>query len=33
LSPTKVIKVCYSLAELYARSVYLNLSGWKEAWG
>jgi hypothetical protein len=25
----KVIKVCYSLAELYVRSVYLNLFGWR----
>jgi hypothetical protein len=25
----KVRKVCYSLAELYVRSVYLNLFGWR----
>jgi hypothetical protein len=30
LSPAKVIKeVWYSLAELYAKSVYLNLFGWR----
>jgi hypothetical protein len=27
LSSAKVTKVCYSLAELYVRSVYLNLFG------
>jgi hypothetical protein len=27
LSPAKVTKVCYSLAELYVKSVYLNLFG------
>jgi hypothetical protein len=30
LSPARVRKVCYSLAELYVISVYLNLFGW---WG
>jgi hypothetical protein len=29
LSPTKVRKVCYSLAELHVRCVYLNLFGWR----
>jgi len=29
LSPAKVRKVCYSLAELYVKSVYFNLFGWK----
>jgi len=29
LSPAKVRKVCYSLAELYVKSVYLNLFGWR----
>jgi hypothetical protein len=29
LSPTKVRKVCYSSAELYVKSVYLNLLGWR----
>jgi hypothetical protein len=29
LSPAKVRKVRYSLAELYVRYVYLNLFGWK----
>jgi hypothetical protein len=28
LSPAKFGKVCYSLAELYIKSVYLNLFGW-----
>jgi hypothetical protein len=27
LSPAKLIKVCYSLAELYVKFVYLNLFG------
>jgi hypothetical protein len=27
LSPAEVRKVCYSVAELYVRSVYLNLFG------
>jgi hypothetical protein len=30
LSPAEVIKVCYSLPELYVKCVYLNLSGWGE---
>jgi hypothetical protein len=30
--PAKIRKVCYSLAELYVRSVYLNLFGWRGAW-
>jgi hypothetical protein len=30
LSPAEVRKVRYSLAELYVRSVYLNLFGWRE---
>jgi hypothetical protein len=29
LSPAKVRKVCYSLTELYVKSVYLNLFGWR----
>jgi hypothetical protein len=29
LSPAKVRNVCYSSAELYAKSVYLNLFGWR----
>jgi hypothetical protein len=29
-SPAKVRKVCYSLAEIYVRSVYLNLFRWTE---
>jgi hypothetical protein len=29
LSPAEVTKLCYSLAELYVRSVYLNLLGWR----
>jgi hypothetical protein len=29
LSPAEVRKVCYPLAELYVRSVYLNLFGWR----
>jgi len=29
LSPAKVRKACYSLAELYVRCVYLNLFGWR----
>jgi hypothetical protein len=29
LSPAKVRKVCYSLAELYVTSVYFNLIGWR----
>jgi hypothetical protein len=28
LSPAKVEKLCYSLAELYVESVYFNLFGW-----
>jgi hypothetical protein len=31
LSPVKVINLCYSLAELYIRCVYLNLFGWRGA--
>jgi hypothetical protein len=31
LSPANVIKVCYSLGELYVKSVYLNLFGWSGA--
>jgi hypothetical protein len=31
LPPAKVRKICYSLAESYVRSVYLNLLGWREA--
>jgi hypothetical protein len=31
LSPAKVRKACYPVAELYAKSVYLNLFGW--GWG
>jgi hypothetical protein len=31
LSPAKVIKLCYSLAELYIGSVYLNLFGWRRS--
>jgi hypothetical protein len=27
LSPAKIRKLCYSLAELYVKSVYLNLFG------
>jgi hypothetical protein len=30
LSPAKFRKVCYSLPELYVKSVYLNLFGWRE---
>jgi hypothetical protein len=29
LSPAKVRKVCYSLAEIYVKCVYLNLFGWR----
>jgi hypothetical protein len=29
LSLAEVIKVCYSLAELYVKCVYLNLFGWR----
>jgi hypothetical protein len=29
LSPAKVRRVCYSLAELYVKCVYLNLFGWR----
>jgi hypothetical protein len=32
LSPAKVRKVWYWLAELYVRSVCLNLFGWREVW-
>jgi hypothetical protein len=28
LSPAKLRKVCYLIAELYVKSVYLNLFGW-----
>jgi hypothetical protein len=31
LSPARVRKVCYSLAELYVRSVYLSLFRWRGA--
>jgi hypothetical protein len=31
LSPDKVSKICYSLAELHTKSVYLNLFGWRGA--
>jgi hypothetical protein len=31
LSLTGVRKVCYSLAEIYVKSVYLNLFGWRVA--
>jgi hypothetical protein len=31
LSPTEVRTVCFSLAEHYVRSVYLNEFGWREA--
>jgi hypothetical protein len=31
LSPPKVKKICYSFVELYAKSVYLNLFGWRGA--
>jgi hypothetical protein len=31
LSPAKLRKVSYLLAELYVRSVYLNLFGWRGA--
>jgi hypothetical protein len=31
LSPIKVRKVCYSFTELYVKSVYLNLFGWRES--
>jgi hypothetical protein len=31
LLPTKVRKVSYSLAELYVKSIYLNLFGWRGA--
>jgi hypothetical protein len=33
LSPVKVRKLCYSLAELYVKFVYLNLFRWKGAQG
>jgi hypothetical protein len=33
LLPAKVRKVCHSLAELYVKSVYLNLFGWRGAQG
>jgi hypothetical protein len=29
VSPAKVRKLCYSLAELYAKSVYLNVFWWR----
>jgi hypothetical protein len=32
LSPAKVRKARYSLAELHDNSVYLNLFGWRGAW-
>jgi hypothetical protein len=31
LSPAEVRKVCYSLAELYIKCVYLNLFEWRGA--
>jgi hypothetical protein len=31
LSPVEVRKLCYSLAELYVKFVYLNLFRWKGA--
>jgi hypothetical protein len=31
LSPAEVRKVCYSLPELYVKSVYLNLFWWRGA--
>jgi hypothetical protein len=32
LSPAEVRKVCYSLAERYVRSVYVNIFGWRGVW-
>jgi hypothetical protein len=29
LLPAKVRKVCYSVAEIYVTSIYLNLFGWR----
>jgi hypothetical protein len=29
LSPTEVRKVCYLLAEIYVKSLYFNLFGWR----
>jgi hypothetical protein len=29
LSPAKVRKIYYSLAEIYVKSLYLNLFGWR----
>jgi hypothetical protein len=31
LSPSKLRKVCYSLPEIYVKSVYLNLFGYRGA--